>query len=374
VRHRYAVLDSYRFIAALGIVAYHFEGHFAPFIAHPREVLERFQTLVDFFFVLSGFVLMHTYGARIQGGAAYRDFLRKRFARVYPLHFATVMLCVALYGAVTMLGIVVRDPSIIDMRQLLPNLLLIQAWGFTDRPGLNIPSWSISAEVFVYLLFPLFVGLVLRLKAALALVVAVAIAVLVEAVRLQIGLPSGSLATYDFGMVRAVPMFLAGIATYQIVTATPPRPVSWLLPHGLFAVIIVMMLAKTPAYAIDFLYPPLVGLIALAERGRQPTLLGSRAFTRLGDASFAIYMIHTFIQIACVGLVRHMGWTSGPALVLVAVAGSALIVGLGIASFHLFETPLRRWLSGVQRRDQDVVRSADAESGTLPLRELRAPN
>src|ERR1700712_3633748 len=89
-RHRYAVLDSYRFIAALGIVAYHFEAHFAPFFPHAHEVLEDFQTLVDFFFVLSGFVLMHTYGARIDGWASYIDFLRRRFARVYPLQFATL--------------------------------------------------------------------------------------------------------------------------------------------------------------------------------------------------------------------------------------------------------------------------------------------
>lgn len=348
-RHRYAVLDSYRFIAALGIVAYHFEAHFAPFLSGPHGVLEDFQTLVDFFFVLSGFVLMHTYGTRVKSWTSYLDFLRKRFARVYPLQFATVMLCVLLYAAVTVFKISVRDPSIIDMHLLLPNLLLVQAWGFVDHPGLNSPSWSISSEAFVYILFPLFIVVVRRSRPPLTLCLAVLIAILIEATRRAFGLPSGSLATYDFGMMRAVPMFLAGIATYQIVVECPPKPMSWLIPHALFALIAVMMILKAPEYAIDVLYPPLVGLIATAERGGRPTWLASPTMTHLGNASFAIYMIHTFVQIACVGIIRHMGWTSIPHLILVSVAGTILIVLCGVASFHGFETPMRRWLSGARR-------------------------
>ena len=348
-RHRYAVLDSYRFIAALGIVAYHFEGHFAAFLPHPREALEDFQTLVDFFFVLSGFVLMHTYGSRISGWSAYSDFLRKRFARVYPLQFATLALCVLLYAAVAVLRLQVRDPAIIDMHLLLPNLLLVQAWGITDHPGLNSPSWSISAEAFVYLLFPLFVLVARRLHPSLTLVLAVLIVIAVEASRRAAGLPPGSLATFDFGVIRAVPMFLAGIATYRIVVTRPPRRVSWLIPHALFGLIVAMMLLKAPMYAVDALYPPLVGLIAMAERGGKRTWLASPIMTQLGNASFAIYMIHTFIQIACVGVIRHMGWTSAPALILVALAGTTAIILCGVASFHGFETPMRRWLSGSRR-------------------------
>ena len=78
---RYVVLDSYRFIAALGIVIYHFEPHFGVFRPHQTEVLDRVQSLVDFFFVLSGFVLMHTYGTRVDDLGSYADFLRKRLAR-----------------------------------------------------------------------------------------------------------------------------------------------------------------------------------------------------------------------------------------------------------------------------------------------------
>lgn len=343
---RYSVLDSYRFIAALGIVAYHFEAHFGVFLPHPTHWLDAFQTLVDFFFVLSGFVLMHTYGARIRSLAAYGDFLRKRFARVYPLHAATLMLCVLLYVVVKLAAIPVRDPSIIDMSLFVPNLFLVQAWGITDHPGLDSPSWSISAEAFVYLLFPLFVLIATRLKPVLALGVAILVAGLIESGRAAAGLPSGALATYDFGMLRAVPMFLAGIAVHLFVTARPARPLSWLLPHGLFAAILVLMVVQAPLYAIDLLYPLLVGLIAMAERGGRPTVLQAKPMVRLGDTAFAIYMIHTFVQIACVGLVRHLGLTSRPDLILVALGGTLLTILVGLASCHFLERPMRRKLAG----------------------------
>ena len=366
-RHRYVVLDSYRFIAAIGIVIYHFEAHFSPFITHPRDALDRMQSLVDLFFVLSGFVLMHTYGHGLTSFSTYRTFLRKRLARIYPLHAATLAICVALFVIVSVFGIHVRDPSVIDMRLLVPNLLLVQAWGFIDRSGLDSPSWSISAEMFVYLLFPAFVALAGRLRPVPTLVVAASTAAIIEAVRLKAGMTSGAVATFDFGMLRAVPMFLAGIATYDIVQAAPAgRPISWLLPHGLFAAILVLMMVKAPLYLIDALYPLLVGLVALAERGGRPTRLASPALVRLGNASFAIYMLHAFIQIGCVGVIRHTGWTGALELTLVGVAGTVLIVAVGLVSFTLFETPMRRRFSGSARREATPDALRPVVSAPLP--------
>lgn len=366
-RHRYAVLDSYRFIAALGIVAYHFAGHLAPFRGSPHGPLAGLQTLVDFFFVLSGFVLAHTYGTAIGSLADYRDFLRKRFARIYPLHAATLALCVIVFVVVRLAAVPVRDVSVIDMSVLLPNLLLVHAWGVTDHPGLNSPSWSISAEAFVYLLFPLFMLLARRLKPAPTIACAGLIAVVIEAARRSAGLPPGDLATFDFGMLRAVPMFLSGIAVHAFVATRPLARVSWLLPHALAASILALMVLEAPNAVMDLLYPPLVALVALAERGGAPTRLASPLAVRLGQASFAIYMLHTFVQIACVGLVRRAGWTSLPALWAVALGGTLVIVLLGLASFRFFETPARRWLNGTTPANASRPRAGRAAT-------LGAPN
>lgn len=349
-RTRYGVLDTYRFLAALGVVFYHFEGHLSPFRPQPSDVLERFQTFVDFFFVLSGFVLMHTYADRVRALPDYRDFLRKRLARIYPLHLATLAVCTAIALVVALRHVIVRDPSFFDVSQLPENLLLIHAWGTTDRPGLNFASWSISAEFFVYLLFPLFALLVARVRAAGALIAAAGFAVIVELVRAHLGLRPGWLATYDWGALRAVPSFVAGMATCAIVEARPPRPVRWIWPNALALLVLALALARAPTPVIILLYPPLVGLVAAAERGGRPTLLSSPICRRLGDASFGIYMLHSFVAIACVALVRHAGWSSLPALCAVAVGGALVSIALALASYRFFETPMRRWLGRTPAR------------------------
>ncbi len=367
---RYLVLDSYRFMAALGIVAYHFEAHFAPFLPGSHDHLAALQTLVDFFFALSGFVLAHTYGARIHGLRQYADFLRKRFARVYPLHAATLAACLALYLAVQFAAVPIRDRSIIDMSAFWPNLLLVQAWGFTNHPALNEPAWSISAEAFVYLLFPIFMALATRLRPVPTIALAVLLALLIDVGRRVAGLPPGETATFDFGMLRAVPMFLGGIAAQAFVNSRPAKPLSWLAPHALFAAILGLIAVQAPLAIIDIFYPPLVALVALAERGGRRTRLAAPLAVRLGEASFAIYMVHTFVQIGCVGVVRRTGWTGVPSLLAVACVGTLLIVGLGCLSFRFFEKPMRAWLGGRAR----VAATPSRRDPTTVLTEVGVPN
>ena len=80
---RYEALDGWRGIAALAIAFYH-----AP-IAHPlREgaAWKNWELFVDFFFVLSGFVIAHAWLKRLDGTEAAKSFLSRRFWRVWPLH------------------------------------------------------------------------------------------------------------------------------------------------------------------------------------------------------------------------------------------------------------------------------------------------
>ena len=348
-RHRYAVLDTFRFFAALGVVLYHFEGHLSALRPHPSDNLDRFQSLVDFFFVLSGFVLMHTYGGRIADLADYKDFLRKRFARIYPLHLATILGCLLIGLIVWWLQVPVRERTMFDLHQLVQNLLLVQSWGTTSSQGFNGPAWSISAEFFVYLLFPLFVWLFTKVQPWAVLCLAALFGVTAELWRDALGLEPLYRATFDFGMIRAVPTFLAGMAVYRIVTALPPRPMRWIWPGATALAIVGLMLVKAPMPLIIVFYPVLVGLIATAERGGVATWLGSPALVVLGNASFAIYMLHTFVEIPCVGIARRMDCTSVPQLVAVATVGTAVIVLFGILSYRVFETPMRRWIGGSGR-------------------------
>ena len=340
---RYVVLDTYRYIAAAGVVMYHNEANFAPFLPGYVERLERLTHLVDFFFVLSGFVLMHTYGSSVRTWGDFGRFMQKRLARVYPLHFVTTMIFIVAAAAIALTGFQLRDPGATDPALFAPTLLLLQAWGTTSHPGLNFPSWSISAELFVYLLFPLFAMLLVRVRPLGALLVAVAIALAMDFVRTSLGLRSWTMATHDYGMLRAVPTFLSGMAVSVIVRNLPARPVSWRGPHLFMAAIFLLMISGVRAEFIIAAFPVAVGYIALAERGGDPSRLASPLCARLGDASYGVYLLHMFVQIAAVQVVKKFGLTTPAELVGMSIAVLIVTTVLAMLSFVLFENPARRF-------------------------------
>jgi peptidoglycan/LPS O-acetylase OafA/YrhL len=240
----------------------------------------------------------------------------------------------------------VKDPSALDFSLVPSNLLLLQAWGVNDHMGLNSPSWSLSAELFVYLLFPLLAVLLTRARPFRTLLAAALFTAAVESFRAHLGLRPSDLATFDFGVFRALPAFVAGMATQVVVASIPARPVSWVAPSAIGLLVVALMVFKAPPYLMIALFPVLVGMIALAERGGRPTIFAAPFFVLLGNASYAIYITHSFFQIASVSFVRKLGWTSPFGLAATALLFYIAIVACSVLSYIYFETPLRRLLAG----------------------------
>ena len=131
---------------------------------------------VDFFFLLSGFVLAHAYGERFSrwpGIAGFREFLVFRFARLWPLHIVTLGLLVSLESAKFALDgpfTEMLPPAFAGRNhpQWLPlHVFLLQAFTQEDYDTWNVPSWSISCEWFAYMLFPLLVSVIRRASSGL---------------------------------------------------------------------------------------------------------------------------------------------------------------------------------------------------------------
>lgn len=342
---RYAALDTWRFLAAIGVVAYHYENHFASIAAQPTHNLTLFGHLVDFFFVLSGFVLMHTYGGSVRSISGYGSFIRKRLARIYPLHAVVTLIFAATAIVVTVAHIKLRDPATLDTGLVAPHLLLVHAWGFDLPYGLNFPSWSISAELFVYLLYPLLALLVLRYGPILALALALSFAIAMETIRFHLGMRSFTLATSDFGMLRAVPLFLAGMAVQAIVSSLPRIRLSWWIAHAAMALLFVLLALQAHIYFVLCYFVFAIGVLAIVERGGEKSILQHRFCVMLGDASYAVYLLHTMFQVATLALARKLGITSGAGLIVLATLGTLLIVTCSVLCYRLFENPARRYLS-----------------------------
>lgn len=111
---------------------------------------------VYLFFMLSGFILCHVYKERFKKGnlkTNLGEFFFNRFARIYPLHILC-LLYVALFCIVSC-----SPSSDHNLAAFLQNVFLIQAWGIFGLSDFsyNFAAWSISVEMFCYLLFPFFI-------------------------------------------------------------------------------------------------------------------------------------------------------------------------------------------------------------------------
>lgn len=148
-------LTSIRGVAALFVLCYHIAGSFSSYEFSFFKLFHNGSLSVDLFFVLSGFIMHHVYCASSDLSKFpnfFTSFMMSRIARLYPLHIITLLILVIIL-------LVLPDFSnryaagTFTYTSFLFNLLLIQNWGFIG-PSWNLVSWSISAEWFMYLLFP----------------------------------------------------------------------------------------------------------------------------------------------------------------------------------------------------------------------------
>ncbi|RVD37634.1 acyltransferase, partial [Mesorhizobium sp. M8A.F.Ca.ET.023.02.2.1] len=247
---RFQVLDSWRGICALLVALFHFPT--ASVISQSSFIGSSY-LFVDFFFVLSGFVIASSYADRLGRPEEVARFALVRFGRIYPLHL--VML--AAFAAFELLRLVLPQlygtgaapfTGGFDLKSLAANLLLLQGVGFEDRLTWNAPSWSISAEFFAYLLFA---GVVF-IAGARAWIWFVAAAV--TAPLFLLGFSTHHMdVSYDFGFIRCLYGFSLGalLAWFQhdsiararqVLVANGPR-VSWTLAEIIMVAVIVLFVS-----------------------------------------------------------------------------------------------------------------------------------
>lgn len=150
VQRQYAALDGFRIFAIAAIVLYHFRSVLG---FEPPVVLNLAGSLVGYFFVLSGFILAHQY-PDIANAPQYFRYLGARVARIWPTAVACLLLTCAL-----------NPLPLYDHSKFWPafiaNLFLVQSW-VADRNYylcFNAPAWTLSVDMFLYLLLPVAIGL-----------------------------------------------------------------------------------------------------------------------------------------------------------------------------------------------------------------------
>jgi peptidoglycan/LPS O-acetylase OafA/YrhL len=305
---RYEVLDSWRGICALLVALFHFPA--ANHISDTAFVRSAF-LFVDFFFVLSGFVIASGYSRRLGDAESAARFAFVRFGRLYPLHLFMLAAFVAfdalhflapgLRGAGTMPG-----GDGFDWGVLVQNIFMVHGLGFAGGLSWNGPSWSISCEFFAYLAFAA-VMLALGRRAWIALAV-VALAGPLVLLRWS---PHYMDATWDFGFVRCLYGFSLGVllawsqgtaigaARRGAVQDDFAGRLSWTVAELATVAAIAIFVAQAGRGAAGVVAPFVFAFainVFAHERGLVSDLLRSRPLLWLGALSYSIYMVHIFVQ------------------------------------------------------------------------------
>ena len=295
---RFAALDSLRGIAALGVAAYHIHGGGRLF----DSALVRSGWLwVDFFFVLSGFVIAASYGERLASGFAVRRFMLLRLGRIYPLHIAVL----ALYLAIELVrwsfqpqGWSFNAPFAGQRspEYLVASTLLLQAFALHESAW-NPQSWSIAVEVWLYLA----AALLWRALGGRAWIAALALA-LVAAVVLSADL---ALPVLTPRVLRGIAGFGLGVACWRWRGRLPGGTLAEALCLVAIAAVFLAPLVQ-PAPLADLAFAATV-LVFAREAGAVSRILVQRWALLLGTLSYSLYMVHVFVIARGMDALRWLG-------------------------------------------------------------------
>lgn len=344
VRHELRPLTSARGIAAWYVVLYHIRES-ASFL--PPGVIDFFAKgylAVDFFFLLSGFVIWLNYGPLLaeHRWRAVPHFLWRRLARIYPLHL--LMLIGAVGFAAVCVGTGRAMPPGFLWETLPYHLLLIQNWGLLGQLGWNVPAWSISCELAAYLVFPPIVAAIdwRRLPSAVLIALLGLLMLGLFALFSAFGLDLLGNDIPHFGLPRCLFEFAMGTivaALWLRWREAPRRPaaISGLLTIAGLAAYAV---GAPETLALPFTFVCLLFLLALSSEGRNP--MKGRILHWFGEISYATYLAHALLF-----LVFKIVFVSDAKAVSAPLIGLFLLLVLAVSAalYHGFELPAQRWIN-----------------------------
>lgn len=326
-------LTSIRFFFAAMVLFGHFVGHYPETFSNlPRFVFLMAPVAVSWFFVLSGFIIAHNYPTLLtQSDRA--TFIVARIARIWPVHFLTLICAVFIIGRGHLIWFV-------------EHVTLTHAWladGNVSQ-AYNGVSWSVSNEMFFYLVY---IAIAVRKRWMVAPVIAVS-AIACAALLFSHGCFSTARSAdapacvayfAEFPPARLIE-FLAGVALYRLRPQIPQ-----------------MLGLITAGVMLGYVMPSIIGfeldvprtllreaaiilggcalIAALARDGLSSRLLAFVPLVIGGEISYSIYMTHQLVMAVILPLVAN--WSISGQFLLVFSA----IVVVSIALFFAVEKPAR---------------------------------
>jgi peptidoglycan/LPS O-acetylase OafA/YrhL len=363
-------LTSLRGIAAVIIAIHHFAYYALPQLGVMLSAYSHFfqngYLAVDLFFILSGFIMTHVYWEQFHDGvskAKYWQFIRARFARIYPLHLFTLLVLVGLQSIELLLSNPTAFTGKFNILALGANVLMLQAFALKCPPLFwcdtywNEPAWSISVEFVIYSIFPFILFAILKNQpktdAISYIITLIASLLLIIFTRNNLdnitGIPS---------IARCGLECILGVITYKIYRRQQAQR---FLNTNLLAIISTVWIAVimhnwsdelrgVHDWAILPAFSMLILSISHQSNSLGMRMLNSPLLLYLGTISYSVYMVH-WVLIAIVKafwldklhLVFEEGLTKTQSIFALGLFIPIVILTASL-TYRFVEVPLRQYL------------------------------
>ncbi len=299
---------------------------------------------VSFFFVLSGFIIAYNYQEKLrENKITKRTFWVARIARVYPLHWLTLFIAVALGGYVIASG------PVDWLKHFLASLTLTNA--YIPKAdyffSFNSPAWSLCCEQLFYLCFPFLIPLTKNYKYLLYIFGIAAILIVVG----MYFTPESDIKGYWYvNPITRFPDFIVGMLLFQLYERLKNKNIAPLQGSIIEIASIALFLAfylyaaeipKVYRYSCYYWLPVAAILISFSlQRGFVSRILSNRILVIGGEISYSFYLIHLFVLLPYAewqkGSNFHIDWyISVPVLF-------CIIILLSLFSYNYFEKPMNK--------------------------------
>ena len=292
-------LDGLRGVFSLMIVIFHFDESLTIKALTSNFFVDGSFLFVDFFFVLSGFVISTNYNG-IGSGKQFSLFLKKRIIRLFPLLLfsTTVVLVLELIFNLFWIDLLVSPKSISSIfHEYFDSILFLNSTTLLGAtPGLNSPSWSISAELILYLTFG-FVTLYMSKRNrifAFLLILMLSIGFCIYKGEFWF--------MHDFGYIRGLISFITGHFVYVLsgkIRNLPAIGEIVLIPSLIILFYLFSSYSGQTQQMLFLGFVPLFfglsTLLLLKTDGPLSHLLASSPFRFLGNISYSVYLNHGIV-------------------------------------------------------------------------------
>ncbi|MDR9854416.1 acyltransferase [Paenibacillus sp. VCA1] len=366
-------LTGVRALAALWVVLFHFSDLIVSLVPGLKWLMPFFEKGwlgVNVFFVLSGFIITYNYQAYFSKFDIhkYKRFLGLRLARIYPVYIFSLLLMVLMFAAASVLHVELNKQGDYSLAGFIAYIFMVQGWADSGWYPWNGPAWSVSAEWFAYIGFPVVLLLVNKMKTNTQAIAAMGVVFMIgfglsETRVLQV------LTTYDFeNIVNVITCFTAGSLAYVIFQKNGWRRGKW---NGICLLLLVFFVGTAVFFSsltsFSTVFIPFLILGLAYGRNIISKCLASPVIVYLGKISYSVYLLHMIVKFFVLGTVmKYFSHGSLPVRMLLLFLTFALVIASASITYHVVEEPLRKKMRDLLHRKTDKKMHDVTVSSSVP--------